>query len=249
MIKVTGDIHGEANQVKRASPNNSSDDIVIIAGDFGVIWDKSKATDYWLKWLGNRNHITAFVDGNHENFDLLYQYPLEMWNGGKIHRINQRVIHLMRGQIYNLNGLMVFTFGGASSHDIADGILSPDNPNFKALKRKYNKHGYSYRIEHQSWWKEELPTIAEIQEARHNLEQVNWKVDYIITHCAPLTLQERILGGHGALLGFHPDILNEFLDEIYAKTNFKHWYCGHYHVDRKITENFSVLYESVEQVL
>lgn len=55
---------------------------------------------------------------NHENFDRLMAYPVEEWHGGKIQRIRPSVIHLMRGQVFELEEKKLFTFGGASSHDI-----------------------------------------------------------------------------------------------------------------------------------
>lgn len=63
----------------------------------------------------------------------LNEMPIEYWNGGKIHRVRPSVIHLMRGQVFNLQGKMFFTFGGASSHDIQDGIL--DKSKFATKKR------------------------------------------------------------------------------------------------------------------
>lgn len=59
-----------------------------------------------------------FVDGNHENFELLDDYPVSSWHGGKVHFIKESVIHLMRGQIYTIDGLTFFTFGGGYSCDI-----------------------------------------------------------------------------------------------------------------------------------
>ena len=32
----------------------------------------------------------VFLDGNHENFDFLATFPVEQWNGGKIHRISNK---------------------------------------------------------------------------------------------------------------------------------------------------------------
>ena len=48
------------------------------------------------------NFKKFLTDGNHENFDRLYAYPVEMWHGGKVHKIRPSVIHLMRGQIFEL---------------------------------------------------------------------------------------------------------------------------------------------------
>lgn len=84
------------------------------------------------------NFKKFLTDGNHENFDRLYAYPVEMWHGGKVHKIRPSVIHLMRGQIFELEEKKIFTFGGASSHDISAGILEPDDPKFK-LKKKFGR--------------------------------------------------------------------------------------------------------------
>ncbi|NUU74615.1 metallophosphoesterase family protein [Paenibacillus xylanilyticus] len=102
------DIHGTISANKRFNSKNfpqqkqlTKDDYLIITGDFGLIWDGSKENQYWLKWLDKTKPFTTlFIDGNHENFDLLEEYPVEIWNGGKVHRINDSVIHLMRGQVF-----------------------------------------------------------------------------------------------------------------------------------------------------
>ena len=46
--------------------------------------------------------------------------------------IRPSVLHLMRGQLYDICGKRIFTMGGASSHDIRDGILEPDDPDYCA---------------------------------------------------------------------------------------------------------------------
>ena len=61
---------------------------------------------------------------------LLDEYPVEQWHGGNVHKIRPHVIHLMRGQVFELQGRTFFTMGGAQSHDIADGILDMDCPDF-----------------------------------------------------------------------------------------------------------------------
>lgn len=66
-----------------------------------------------MKWLDSKPFTTLWIDGNHENFDLLKKQKITKWHGGNIQRIQPSVIHLMRGQIYELEGLKIFTFGGA----------------------------------------------------------------------------------------------------------------------------------------
>lgn len=41
-------------------------------------------------------------------------------------KIRDSVIHLIRGEIFDIDNKKFFTFGGARSHDIADGILNID---------------------------------------------------------------------------------------------------------------------------
>lgn len=130
---VTGDMHCNAcGEFSKLNTKNfpvqkelSKDDYILIAGDFGCIWNGSMEEEYWLDWLENKPFTTLFVDGNHENHARLAQFPVEEWHGGKVHRIRSSILHLMRGQIFDIAGLKVFAMGGASSHDIRDGI-SPE---------------------------------------------------------------------------------------------------------------------------
>ena len=52
-----------------------------------------------------------------------------------------------------------------------------------------------YRVNHLSWWEEELPSEEEYQTARANLDRAGWEVDYIITHCCPTSIQNIFGGG------------------------------------------------------
>ena len=109
MIYITGDCHSNFERFNTGNfpeqKEMTKDDYVIICGDFGGVWNKdgeSKMETSALDWLDGKVFTTLFVDGNHENFDRLYAYPVEMWHGGKAHKIRPSVIHLMRGQIFEL---------------------------------------------------------------------------------------------------------------------------------------------------
>lgn len=80
--------------------------------------------------------------------------------------IRDSVIHLMRGQVYDIAEKRIFTMGGASSHDIDAGILEPDDPDFRRKHRQLDKQMAHYRINHVSWWKEELPDDTEYETAK-----------------------------------------------------------------------------------
>ena len=129
-IFITGDTHGDFTRFKKKifyeQAELTKDDCVMIAGDFGGIWDGGAEERHWLDWLEAKPFTTLFVSGNHENFDMLAEFPIEDWHGGRVQRVRPSVIHLMRGQIYDIQGRTFFTMGGASSHDIQDGILEPE---------------------------------------------------------------------------------------------------------------------------
>ena len=63
----------------------TKDDYVIICGDFGY-WDDSGEQRYWRKWLTEKSFTLLWVDGNHENYDMLKRIPAVSWKGGKVRR-------------------------------------------------------------------------------------------------------------------------------------------------------------------
>ena len=163
--------------------------------------------------------------------------PIEEWNGGKVHKVRPSVLHLMRGQVFDIDGLKIFTFGGASSHDIKDGILEPGDPRIPKWNRNENK---LFRINKQTWWERELPTEGEMAEGIRNLNEVDWTVDLVLTHCASAgTVAELGLGGDSQ------DILTKYLQEIQEKLSYRNWFFGHYHMDAQISDKEYCLYEQI----
>ena len=79
----------------------TKDDYVIICGDFGI-WDNSKREKYNLSWLDDKPFTTLFVSGNHENYDILDSLKMSEWHGGLVNFVRKSVIHLMRGQVFNI---------------------------------------------------------------------------------------------------------------------------------------------------
>ena len=250
MVYITGDSHGNFERfnvsVFPEQNDMTKEDYVIICGDFGGVWNKdeeSKMETMVLDWLDCKSFTTLFVDGNHENFDRLNTYPVEEWNGGKIHRIRPSYIHLMRGQVYELEGKKIFTFGGASSHDIDGGILELDAPDYRKKKKELDKGWKPYRINHLSWWKEELPSEKEMDEGRKNLQRYDNKVDFIITHCASSSTTALI--SHGI---YKSDLLTSYLEEIRRSVKFKKWFFGHYHDNRNVNTEEILLWEQIIRI-
>jgi hypothetical protein len=228
MIFITGDTHGNIDINKLNSKkfpdqkNLTKSDFVIVAGDFGLVWDESKECKYWVKWLSEKNFTTLFIDGNHENFNLINSYEVQNWKGGKVHKISESIMHLMRGQVFSIDDLKFFTFGGAKSSD------------------------KEYRTENVSWWKEEMPSKEEYDEGIRNLELNSWTVDYIVTHTCPVEVQNILIQKFNKSLEITE--LNEYLSKVNTKIDYKHWYFGHNHLDENLTNKHTILYNNIIRV-
>lgn len=243
MIYITGDTHSDFSRFTEENfpiqSEMTKDDYIIICGDFGGVWtfeEESRREKEALDWLNNKNFTTLFVDGNHENYTRLYNYPIEEWKGGKVHKIRDSVLHLMRGEIFDIDNKKIFAFGGAKSHDIQDGILNLDE---EEKIYEYRKRGAYFRIRDFSWWDLELPIEEEMQNGISNLEKVNYKVDYVISHCCPTSIQTLINST------YKRDILTDYLQQISEKCTFKRWYFGHYHDYKQVNSQFTLLYENI----
>lgn len=231
MILVTGDIHGRIDIGKLSNTKNKAmkhiakkmtkDDFLIICGDFGLVWSNDKDDIWWRKWLDEKPYTTLFVDGNHENYDLLEQFKEVDFHGGRARKIGKTIYHLMRGQMYELQGKKFFTFGGAESHD-----------------KEYRTYGLSI-------WERELPEDYEYERALQTLKANDFKTDYIITHCAPSFVQKEIEDNFGLM--YCENRLTKFFAEIESKTDYKAWFCGHYHMDRQSTAQpkLRILYRKI----
>lgn len=269
MIYITGDTHGNWSRLLEIDWLGK-DDYVIVCGDFGI-WTDNKNERKFLDMLNDMPFTTLFVDGNHENFDRLLgdEFNEFRWHGGMAKEIRRNILYLERGYVYTICGKKFFTFGGASSHDIQDGIIDPgkyfdykkypnitdaihDSPpgfqDFKHMLEFCDKYTPMYRINHYSWWAQEMPSEAEKQRGLQSLEKHDFKVDFVISHCCPQHIAAIIGGGM-----FKKDDLTEYFDDVAKKLTFKTWYFGHYHDNRVIYDKdtdcrYRLLYEDIEEV-
>ena len=222
-IFITGDKHrtfiplfGLAEHIELKNT-----DILMIAGDAGYVWD-----DHYLYDVETLQQIfpgtLVFIDGNHENHALLNRLKVIQWNGGKVHQVGQRVLHLMRGEIYCIYGRTFFTFGGARSVD------------------------KDRREEGISWWKEEEPTQQEMEYGKKQLLCHINEIDYVMTHESPLFARESISREKAVEEGyFLPKILEDLYHMLMGSQKFKKWYFGHMHTDQQITPKLYGIYHNI----
>ena len=122
----------------------------------------------------------------------------------------------MRGQIFKIDEKKFFTFGGA----------------FSIKRVRGNSPVYM--------WEEEMPSQNEYDEGINNLKSKNFTVDYVLTHTAP----KKWLNEINETGNEFERKLNEYLDHIEEKTQYKQWYFGHFHKDIK-KEKYTVLYKKM----
>lgn len=234
-IFITGDCHGNQElswhpkhrhwitSVRKLNSDNfpegkalTKDDIVIVLGDFGLVFYEKDTSGYyeeqwWLNWLDSKPWTTVFIDGNHENFNLLNDYPIHEYMGGKVSFITNSIIHLKRGEVFTFNGKTFLTIGGAESVD---------------------KHT---RTENLSWWPQELLSREDENKVLDLIEKNN-KFDYVLTHTSPQSVNQLIaetvgLEHHTEHWSFFEDPTVRFLQHVKRNITYKRWFSGHFHKD------------------
>ena len=223
-IYITGDKHGTMLPLFGLAENNGlrEEDVLMIAGDAGFVWDAA-----YPKTIATLEQAfpgtIVFVDGNHENHDLLNAMEIVEWNGGRVHRVGERVFHLMRGEVYSIHGQTFFAFGGARSSDRND-----------------------RRIEGVDWWRTEEPDEEEIRYGTAQLKKHLPEIDYIITHEPPLFARESIARKLPLEADYRfPAVLDQWYALAAEAPRLKKWYFGHMHVDQKITPKLRSLYNEI----
>ena len=143
--------------------------------------------------------------------------------------IRSHIIHLMRGEIYDIYGKTFFTFGGARSHDIRElatdkelefdytaGVLQPDDPNLKHKMKMLDDLQIFTRTENVDWWRQEIPSAEEMNHGMENLRNHGNNVDFIVTHDGPQS-DVSMLGENDS------DPLREYLKFIRQTVEYRKW--------------------------
>lgn len=234
-IYVTGDIHGGIDmhklsnkELKKNGVSITENDFLVILGDFGLPFFDSdleehskthKEYRYWIKWLAEKPYTVLWIDGNHDNFNFWEQQEITERFGGKVqvHPDASNVIHLMRGEVYTIDGKKCLAFGGAASADKA------------------------YRKPNISWWARENASETEKANARENLRRHGGRVDYVFTHTPP-TYIRRLIPKMYELT----DPTADFLDQLGLEITYRAWFSGHLHIELALNSlRFAAFYNTV----
>lgn len=223
MVYITGDTHGDLSLFKNPKLKKlSDDDILIVCGDFGFLWDGSEKEQKAIEALSKKKYTICFVDGAHENFDMLNAYRPYRFKGGTAHKISPNIFHLMRGEIFTFCSKTFFCMGGGESDDI------------------------DMRKEGVSWWKDEMPNAEEMKNGAENLKQADFAVDYVITHEAPAMAKDFIRLHTNATMKQTP--INTYLQELMKNVEYNHWFFGSLHIDLPISKKMTAVFNEIIKI-
>lgn len=224
MIYITGDTHGDLSCFKNPKLSKLGEkDTLIVCGDFGFFWNPENAKEKKnIEWLKKRKYTICFVDGAHENFDILNSLPPYRYKGGNAHKLANNIYHLMRGEIFTFEGKTFFVMGGGESEDAF------------------------MRVEGESWWEAELPSADELKNGVRNLKETDKTINYILTYEAPTIAKDILRQRTNRNIIITP--LNTYLQEILKNVEYMHWYFGSLHIDLNISKKMTAVFDEIIQI-
>jgi 3-oxoacid CoA-transferase subunit A len=225
MIYITGDIHGSLKPifdlVEKYEPKE--DDIIVILGDVAVNYT-GRLRDKFIKEEMNNIGVTFFcIHGNHENRPQnIASYQEKNWNGGRVlyEEDYPNILFPVDGDIFELEGNKCLVIGGAYSVD-----------KFYRLRNGYN------------WWPDEQPspTIKEYVEKQIKKN----KIDVVFSHTCPYKYIPTECFLSGIDQSKVDNSTEQWLDTIEEAIEYKAWYLGHWHTDKRI-DKMHFLFHGVE---
>lgn len=224
MIYITGDTHGDISFFKNPKLRKLGEkDILIVCGDFGFLWDPHNEKEHKsFDALRKKKYTICFVDGAHENFDIINSYSPYRWKGGNTHKIADNIYHLMRGEVFTFENKTFFVMGGGESDD-----------------RDMRQEGVS-------WWESEMPNAEEIKNAEDNLAAHDKKVNFILTYEAPAVAKDFLKLHTNEAVKLSP--LNTYLQNLTKDVEYYHWYFGSLHTDVQISKKMTAVFNEIYEI-
>lgn len=228
MVYYTGDIHGEVFRVSEMIDRYqiTPADIIVLLGDVGMNYYGNKCGDRHRKKRLNKLGIKILcIHGNHEmRPETVESYNEETWNGGTVYTEAEypNLLFAKDGEVYDLEGTKAIAIGGAYSVD------------------KW------YRLQcDQNWFPDEQPSDEIKARVEQKLTELDWKIDTVLTHTCPF----RYIPREAFLSGVDQSTVDNstelWLDTIAERLVYKAWFCGHWHIDKRI-DRMHFLFHGVE---
>jgi 3-oxoacid CoA-transferase subunit A len=223
MIYLTGDTHGEFGRVRDfcKKMGTTREDILIILGDAGINYFQGKRSEQLKEELDDISVTLFCIHGNHEQRPYaISTYEETEWHGGIVYAEENHpfILFAKDGEIYDFHGKKAIAIGGAYSVD------------------KYYRLAMDY-----AWFENEQPSEEIKRYVEEQLDSCNWKVDYVLSHTAPLRYEpvEVFLPIDQTRVDKSTEV---WLGQIEKRLHYRRWYCGHYHTAKRI-DNLRIMFE------
>ncbi|MBR1453447.1 MAG: metallophosphoesterase [Lachnospiraceae bacterium] len=234
-VYLTGDTHGKFGRITEfiKKLGVAEHDLIIILGDAGLNFYMDQR-DYWGKLKLAMTHVNFLcIYGNHEcRPENISKYTTKEFCGGKVYYESgyENIMFAVDGEVYTLPSKdntdhKVLVCGGAYSVD-----------------KDYRLANYP-----QYWWKDEQPSDEIKQRVENKLDEMNWEVDNILTHTAPVNFEPTEVFLPGIDQSKVDKSTEIWLQSIYDRIKrFDKWYLGHYHCDKIIDNKIFILFNNFE---
>ena len=224
MIYITGDMHGDIQTFKNIIGKITCklENTLIVLGDLGANYYLNK-TDKKFKNIISQYNINLFViRGNHDAnpANLNYMKEIEKYeNIGYIEEEYPNIFYAKNGEVYNIENNTFLVLGGAYSVD-----------KWYRLEKGYKWFADEQMTEEekQSFWNKNITKVDTI--LSHTCPYANRPIHLFLTQIDQSTVDNS---------------MENFLDEVKLKVEYKNWFFGHYHADEKVEEDMYMLYNGI----
>lgn len=229
MIYYTGDIHGDPREIIRFCERQclTERDTLVLLGDVGANYYLDKRDADMKKRLSSVSPIILCIHGNHEiRPSNIPSYHTREWSGGIVwvEDAFPRLLFAEDGEIFNLEGKRHLAIGGAYSVD-----------KYYRLSRGWG------------WWPDEQPSQKIKDKVIGTLDACGWQVDTVLSHTCPYRYEPREAFLPMVDQSTVDDSTEKWLEEIESKLSYQNWFCGHWHIDKRI-DRMHFLFHSFESV-
>lgn len=227
MVLITGDIHGNPHKVADIcrKHNLTNADIIVLLGDVGANYYLGKRDILMKNVLACLKPTILCIHGNHEaRPEHIAGYETKNWHGGSVwyEPAYPNLLFAKDGEVFQISGKKCLAVGGAYSVD------------------KYYRQLNGY-----AWWEDEQPSedTKRIVEERIKKE----KIDIVFSHTCPAKYTPIECYLSGIDQSKVDKTTEEWLDCIEEIVNYSAWYCGHWHINKRI-DKMHFLFDGVEEL-
>lgn len=210
MIYITGDTHRDFSRIYKLKKD--SDNMLILLGDVGINYYLNEEDKNCKEYLKKLKLKLFCVRGNHEERpeNISTYKEVEMF-GRKVFIEEEypNLVFAKDGETYNIDGKKILVIGGAYSVDKQYRLL----------------HGYE-------WFKDEQLTEIEMDNILNKIKGMHF--DIVLTHTCPYKYEPREVFIRELDQTKVDKSMEKFLDGVESSITYDKWYCGHYHIEKKV---------------